>query len=93
MDIISYVHKSVELLFQILGLVEVWTRRSMELSLDITKCCLELLKLHIAELVTPILLFALSWHWERFLSNQSLFFPTILISALFFYYKKAKLGQ
>jgi hypothetical protein len=33
MDIITYVHKSVELLFQILGLVEVWTRRSMELSL------------------------------------------------------------
>jgi hypothetical protein len=32
MDIIYYVHKSVELLFQILGLVEVWTRRSMELS-------------------------------------------------------------
>jgi hypothetical protein len=32
MDIISFVHKSVELLFQILGLVEVWTRRSMELS-------------------------------------------------------------
>ncbi len=32
MDIISYVHKSVELLFHILGLVEVWTRRSMELS-------------------------------------------------------------
>ncbi len=26
MDIISYVHKSGELLFQILGLVEVWTR-------------------------------------------------------------------
>ncbi len=24
MDIISYIHKSVELLFQILGLVEVW---------------------------------------------------------------------
>jgi hypothetical protein len=34
MDIIFYVHKSVELLFQILGLVEVWTRRSMELSSD-----------------------------------------------------------
>ncbi len=32
MDIISYVHKSVELLFLILGLVEVSTRRSMELS-------------------------------------------------------------
>jgi hypothetical protein len=32
MDIISYVHKSVELLFQILGLVEVWTRSCMELS-------------------------------------------------------------
>jgi hypothetical protein len=32
MDIISYLHKSVELLFQILGLVEVGTRRSMELS-------------------------------------------------------------
>jgi hypothetical protein len=32
MDIIFYVHKSVELLFHILGLVEVWTRRSMELS-------------------------------------------------------------
>jgi hypothetical protein len=31
MDIIYYVHKSVELLFQILELVEVWTRRSMEL--------------------------------------------------------------
>jgi hypothetical protein len=28
----SYVHKQVEALFQILGLVEVWTRRSMELS-------------------------------------------------------------
>ncbi len=27
MDIISYVEKSVELLFQILGLVEIWTRR------------------------------------------------------------------
>jgi hypothetical protein len=26
MDIISYIHKSVELLFQILGLVEVWSR-------------------------------------------------------------------
>jgi hypothetical protein len=34
MDIISYVHKSEELLFQILGLVEVWTSRSMELSPD-----------------------------------------------------------
>ncbi len=32
MDIISYIHKSVELLFQILGLVEVWTHTSMELS-------------------------------------------------------------
>jgi hypothetical protein len=32
MDIFSYVHKSIELLFYILGLVEVWTRRSMELS-------------------------------------------------------------
>jgi hypothetical protein len=32
MDIMSYVHKPVEALFQILGLVEVWTRRSMELS-------------------------------------------------------------
>ncbi len=32
MDIISYIHKSVELLFQIVGLVEVGTRRSMELS-------------------------------------------------------------
>ncbi len=32
MDIISYVHESVELLVQILGLIEVWTRRSMELS-------------------------------------------------------------
>jgi hypothetical protein len=32
MDIIPYTHKSVELLFQILELVEVWTRRSMELS-------------------------------------------------------------
>ncbi len=31
MDIISYIHKSVEVLFQILELVEVWTRRSMEL--------------------------------------------------------------
>jgi hypothetical protein len=31
MDVISYVHKSVELFFHILGLVEVWTRRSMEL--------------------------------------------------------------
>ncbi len=30
MDIISYVHNSVELLFQILGLVAIWTRRSME---------------------------------------------------------------
>jgi hypothetical protein len=27
----SYVHNPVEALFQILGLVEVWTRRSMEL--------------------------------------------------------------
>jgi hypothetical protein len=27
MDIISYIHKSVELLFQILGLVEVWSCR------------------------------------------------------------------
>jgi hypothetical protein len=35
MDIIFYVHKSVELLVQILRLVEVWTRRSMELSLMI----------------------------------------------------------
>ncbi len=34
MDIISYIHKSVELLFQILGLVEVWTHRGMELSPD-----------------------------------------------------------
>jgi hypothetical protein len=32
MNIIYYVHKSVELLFQIFGLVEVWTHRSMELS-------------------------------------------------------------
>jgi hypothetical protein len=32
MDIISYIHKSVALLFQILELVEVWTRRSMELT-------------------------------------------------------------
>jgi hypothetical protein len=32
MDIISYTHKSEELLFQILGLIEVWTCRSMELS-------------------------------------------------------------
>jgi hypothetical protein len=32
MDIISYIHKSVALLFQILELVEVWTHRSMELS-------------------------------------------------------------
>ncbi len=32
MAIISYIHKSVELLFKILGLVEVWTHRSMELS-------------------------------------------------------------
>ncbi len=31
MDIISYIHKSVALLFQILELVEVWTHRSMEL--------------------------------------------------------------
>jgi hypothetical protein len=31
MDLFSYVHKSVELLFQILGLVEVWTCRSLEL--------------------------------------------------------------
>jgi hypothetical protein len=31
MDIIPYIHKSVELLFQILELIEVWTRRSMEL--------------------------------------------------------------
>ncbi len=30
----SYVHKQVEALFQILGLVEVWNRRSMELSPD-----------------------------------------------------------
>ncbi len=35
MDIISYIHKSVELLFQILGLVEVWTHRSMELSPEV----------------------------------------------------------
>ncbi len=35
MDIIPYKHKSVELLFQILELVEVWTRRSMELSPEI----------------------------------------------------------
>ncbi len=32
MDIISYIHKSVELFFQILGLVEVLIHRSMELS-------------------------------------------------------------
>jgi hypothetical protein len=32
MDIISYIPKSVEPFFQILGLVEVWTHRSMELS-------------------------------------------------------------
>jgi hypothetical protein len=32
MDIISYIHKSVELLFQILGLPEIWTRRTSELS-------------------------------------------------------------
>jgi hypothetical protein len=32
MDINSYVHKSVEILIQILGLVEVWTLRSKELS-------------------------------------------------------------
>ncbi len=32
MDIISYIHKSVELFSQILGLIEVWTHRSMELS-------------------------------------------------------------
>ncbi len=32
MDIISYIHKAVALLFQILELVEVWTHRSMELS-------------------------------------------------------------
>jgi hypothetical protein len=30
-DLISYKHKSVELLFKILELVEVWTPRSMEL--------------------------------------------------------------
>jgi hypothetical protein len=33
MDIISYIHQSVELLFQILGLIELWAHRSMELSL------------------------------------------------------------
>jgi hypothetical protein len=32
MNIISYIHKSVELLFQVLGLVEVWPHRNMELS-------------------------------------------------------------
>jgi hypothetical protein len=32
MNFISYLHKSVELLFQILGRIEVWTRRSKELS-------------------------------------------------------------
>ncbi len=32
MDIISYIHKSVALLFQIFELVEVWTHRNMELS-------------------------------------------------------------
>jgi hypothetical protein len=32
MDIISYIHKSVALLFQILEVVEVWTHRRMELS-------------------------------------------------------------
>ncbi len=31
MDIISFIHKSVELLFQILELVKVWTRRSMDI--------------------------------------------------------------
>ncbi len=35
MDNISYIHKSVELFFQILRLVEVWTHRSMELSPNI----------------------------------------------------------
>jgi hypothetical protein len=30
MDIISVIHKSAELIFQIFGLVEVWTHRSME---------------------------------------------------------------
>jgi hypothetical protein len=33
MDIIFDIHKSVEQLFQILGLIELWTHRSMELSL------------------------------------------------------------
>jgi hypothetical protein len=32
MDIISCICKSVELLFQTLGLIEVWTHGSMELS-------------------------------------------------------------
>ncbi len=43
MDIISYIHKSVALLFQILELVEVWTHRSMELS-----PCLDLVLLLLA---------------------------------------------
>ncbi len=34
MDISSYIHKSVELLFQMLGLVEAKTHSSMELSPD-----------------------------------------------------------
>ncbi len=32
MNIISYIHKSVELIFQILGRVEIWTRRGIEQS-------------------------------------------------------------
>ncbi len=42
MDIISYIRKSVELLFQILGLVEVWTHWSMELSPDALFCAFDL---------------------------------------------------
>ncbi len=37
MDIIYYIHKSVELLFQILGLVEVWTHRSMDVCVQIRR--------------------------------------------------------
>jgi hypothetical protein len=35
MDIISYIHKSVQQLFQILELIEVWTHRSIDMTIKI----------------------------------------------------------
>jgi hypothetical protein len=47
MDIISYLHKSVEVFFQILELVEVWTCRSMELSPSVQAVCLFVVYVHV----------------------------------------------